>query len=641
MPPQGRIYWFSLTSRKPKDSADLEPFVIAVVPHDPCNSNTKENKDAEGTTSSSQDEDRVTSSEDKSIANPSLIGSPLRKLMSSIKAPCVEKDSEVPTATVSVRLLEGKLPVKEHGRKEVISLPLVAVFLIKMKTNNRIHDALKLQVDSHSRWDTSLVKKIAKYAPPTSSQEVNSLLPELPKSQEPDKALDGLEKFKLNTSQQKAVLVCVSAMDQGNCWVRLVWGPPGTGKTRAIVSLLWSMLMKNRRTLTCAPTNTAMMEVASRLLSLLEDDFYGGGGRDFSLGDVILYGNEEWINVDGNLSKILERRASRLHDANWRYLLNCMFELLDRPFRMHSYLKDVRSVRTGDILLREGVGDVELKRRRKMTFKDFFLDSYESREEALYSCLETLRRDLPRSYTTSVDQVLQSVKAFAKLLRSETERPLQKLFSKKGVWPEFQEARALCLAKLKHFSDHFDLPNTADKIEEFILSRAKIVLCTACSSFNLRCVRNAPRFHLLVVDEAAQLKECELLIPLQLGIRSAVLIGDECQLPALVKSKLSAKADFGRSLFERLSMLGHPKHLLDVQYRMHPEISKFPLSRFYRSKVTDSPNIVQRDYERKLLAGPMYGPYSFINIQGGMESSGKHDTSLRNAVEVAAVTRIV
>uniref|UniRef100_A0ACD5V9H9 Uncharacterized protein n=1 Tax=Avena sativa TaxID=4498 RepID=A0ACD5V9H9_AVESA len=268
-------------------------------------------------------------------------------------------------------------------------------------------------------------------------------------------------------------------------------------------------------------------------------------------------------------------------------------------------------------------------------------DSYESREEALYSCLETLRRDLPRSYTTSVDQVLQSVKAFAKLLRSETERLLQKLFSKKGVWPEFQEARALCLAKLKHFSDHFDLPNTADKIEEFILSRAKIVLCTACSSFNLRCVRNAPRFNLLVVDEAAQLKECELLIPLQLGIRRAVLIGDECQLPALVKSKLSAKADFGRSLFERLSMLGHPKHLLDVQYRMHPEISKFPLSRFYRSKVTDSPNIVQRDYERKLLAGPMYGPYSFINIQGGMESSGKHDTSLRNAVEVAAVTRIV
>ncbi|KAF7075281.1 hypothetical protein CFC21_080064, partial [Triticum aestivum] len=44
-------------------------------------------------------------------------------------------------------------------------------------------------------------------------------------------------------------------------------------------------------------------------------------------------------------------------------------------------------------------------------------------------------------------------------------------------------------------------------------------------------------FELLVIDEAAQLKECESLIPLQLGIHRAVLIGDECQLPALVKSK--------------------------------------------------------------------------------------------------------
>jgi senataxin len=40
---------------------------------------------------------------------------------------------------------------------------------------------------------------------------------------------------------------------------------------------------------------------------------------------------------------------------------------------------------------------------------------------------------------------------------------------------------------------------------------------------------------LLIIDEAAQLKECETLIPLQLpGIRHAVFIGDEYQLPALV-----------------------------------------------------------------------------------------------------------
>jgi senataxin len=43
----------------------------------------------------------------------------------------------------------------------------------------------------------------------------------------------------------------------------------------------------------------------------------------------------------------------------------------------------------------------------------------------------------------------------------------------------------------------------------------------------------------LVIDEAAQLNECESSIPLQLpGLCHCILIGDERQLPALVKSKV-------------------------------------------------------------------------------------------------------
>jgi len=42
-----------------------------------------------------------------------------------------------------------------------------------------------------------------------------------------------------------------------------------------------------------------------------------------------------------------------------------------------------------------------------------------------------------------------------------------------------------------------------------------------------------------VVDEAAQLKECESVAALQLqGLHHAVLIGDELQLPAMVQSEV-------------------------------------------------------------------------------------------------------
>ncbi|GJY26044.1 UvrD-like helicase, ATP-binding domain, P-loop containing nucleoside triphosphate hydrolase [Tanacetum coccineum] len=61
--------------------------------------------------------------------------------------------------------------------------------------------------------------------------------------------------------------------------------------------------------------------------------------------------------------------------------------------------------------------------------------------------------------------------------------------------------------------------------------------CTTSTSYKLHTVKMEP-LNLLVIDEAAQLKEAESTIPLQLpGVNHAILIGDECQLPAMVKSK--------------------------------------------------------------------------------------------------------
>jgi len=74
---------------------------------------------------------------------------------------------------------------------------------------------------------------------------------------------------------------------------------------------------------------------------------------------------------------------------------------------------------------------------------------------------------------------------------------------------------------------------------------------------------------------------------------------------------------------------------------MHPEISKFPVGNFYDGKVSDGPNVVCKNYERKFLPGKMFGSYSFINVEGGHETTEKHGHSLKNTVEVAAVLWIV
>ena len=146
-----------------------------------------------------------------------------------------------------------------------------------------------------------------------------------------DGDLDALENFELNDSQLKAVRDCVSAVQEPTRSVRLIKGPPETGKTKTISALLWSMLIKNHMTVTCAPTNTAVVEVASRL-SLIEESS-GGGCKKCFLSDVVLFGNEDRMGADGDLKRIfMESRVRRLRQclmpgSGWTHCLSSMLSL--------------------------------------------------------------------------------------------------------------------------------------------------------------------------------------------------------------------------------------------------------------------------------------------------------------------------
>ncbi|KAF0914960.1 hypothetical protein E2562_032940 [Oryza meyeriana var. granulata] len=65
--------------------------------------------------------------------------------------------------------------------------------------------------------------------------------------------------------------------------------------------------------------------------------------------------------------------------------------------------------------------------------------------------------------------------------------------------------------------------------------------------------------------------------------------------------EIAKEAKYGRSLFERLSEIGYYKHLLNVQYRMHPSISQFPNEKFYDKKIIDGPNV--KEYHCTYLPG--------------------------------------
>ncbi|KAL6652174.1 hypothetical protein ACP70R_011099 [Stipagrostis hirtigluma subsp. patula] len=450
----------------------------------------------------------------------------------------------------------------------------------------------------------------------------------------------------LNNSQNDAVLNCISAMhNTSSSSFSLIWGPPGTGKTKTVSVLLWLMREMKHGTLTCAPTNLAVKQVASRFLRLIKEYSFDTS----CLGDVLLLGNKERMCVDGDLKEIyLHDRVRKLLGCfapltGWRRCLSSLSDLLENGYSQ--YLQYIEDQEEGD----------------KPSFFAYSKKRFAIIYTELRRCFKELLFHVPRSSILEVNynnilSVLQMLEDFNNMFQRKNtgdeikgfflyndgelnSRKINVLKHWKTIVP-LGKARLKCLEQVNTLLSCLNLPITSSKhvIRDFCLESASIIFCTVSSSSKV----TNKKLELLVIDEAAQLKECETLIPLRLpALKHAILIGDEYQLPATVKSKVCADALFGRSLFERLSSLGHGRHLLNMQYRMHPSISIFPNNSFYGGKISDAPSVMQKEYQKKYLPGSMFGPYSFINIGEGREDIDELGHSRKNLFEVVVVQEIL
>ncbi|KAM3749893.1 hypothetical protein ACB098_05G220000 [Castanea mollissima] len=629
-----------------------------------------------------------------------------------------------------LKILSSK-PILAEEQENEKRETLYAICLINMTTNIRIWRALNFELEGKN------LDIIGKVLQPNSAEAkiCTSCISETNCSTTYADVRSRICTSDLNDSQKDAILSCLETRKCNHQnTVKLIWGPPGTGKTKTVGLLLFCLLRMKCRTLTCAPTNTAVLEVTQRLLKnvtdSLEHDTYG-------LGDILLLGNGKRMKIDDRhdlLDVFLHNRVSILYEClvsltGWKDSLLSMISLLKDPKReYHLYLKtrrvveykedenygisenkgiNVNQVKEIDDqsskhknskknlkkviiqtfnenknkkrhketvpLWKEKCLDHEEKQREDsssqdkkneeqvanecdnpLTFEEFIQKRFNCISKRLTFCIENLYTHLPTSFI-SLEVVKKMIKARHFLRSLETffcsvsvtdKGLLEKVFSKNagsslGHLRELSILRYKCLRVLRSLPQKFPVPDFADEydIKVFCLQYSCLIFCTVSSSAKVHGVTTD--LELLVIDEAAQLKECESTIPLQLpGLRHAILIGDERQLPAMVKSKISEEAEFGRSLFQRLALIGHKKHLLNVQHRMHPSISLFPNRMFYENHILDGHNVKGKSYKRHFLQGKMYGSYSFINVAHGKEELD-NSHSLQNMVEAAVASEIV
>lgn len=224
--------------------------------------------------------------------------------------------------------------------------------------------------------------------------------------------------------------------------------------------------------------------------------------------------------------------------------------------------------------------------------------------------------------------------------------------------------------------------------ERDLLASADVICCTCVGAGDPRL--RAFRFRAVLVDEATQAAEPEMLIPLVAGAKQAVLVGDHCQLGPVVMSKAAARAGLGQSLFERLVLLGLPPVRLTVQYRsaswqktrvvagskrarerevfaflcrppqcltdppfrplfsppraaaVHPALSAFPSDAFYEGTLQNGVTAAQRDgAARSDFPWPQPGRPQLFWAQLGAEELSASGTSYLNRGEAACVERLV
>jgi regulator of nonsense transcripts 1 len=175
--------------------------------------------------------------------------------------------------------------------------------------------------------------------------------------------------------------------------------------------------------------------------------------------------------------------------------------------------------------------------------------------------------------------------------------------------------------------------------EREILNSADVICCTCVGAGDPRLAKM--KFRTVLIDESTQSAEPECMIPLVLGCKQVVLVGDHQQLGPVIMNKKAAKAGLNQSLFERLVILGLAPIRLNVQYRMHPCLSEFPSNMFYEGSLQNGVTMQQRlrrDVDFPWPVGDT--PMMFWSNLGNEEISAS-GTSYLNRTEASNVEKIV
>ncbi|KAL2198713.1 SEN1 N terminal-domain-containing protein [Corynascus similis CBS 632.67] len=403
-----------------------------------------------------------------------------------------------------------------------------------------------------------------------------------------DEAVKGvMENYQLNPGQARAILNA-----KENDGFTLIQGPPGTGKTKTIVAMVGCLLTGVLKSSTGAvplarPGATSAGQALSKKLLVCAPS-------NAAVDELVLRLKGGVKTMNGTSHKIEVLRLGRSDAINAAVKDVTLDELVKA--RMDTELNN------------SGPSDREKLHQEAGALKEKIAE--------LRPQLEAARASDNRAFTMKLQR------EFDELKRRQAHI---------GAQIDANKTNGNTFAR--------EVEIKRRQIQQEILDKAQ-VLCATLSGSGHEMFKNLNvEFETVIIDEAAQCVELSALIPLKYGCSKCILVGDPKQLPPTVLSQSAARYGYDQSLFVRMQK-NHAKdvHLLDMQYRMHPEISKFPSQEFYEGLLQDGADMgrlrLQPWHQSELL-----GPYRFFDVKGS-QSRGPKNQSLVNEEELKVAMQL-
>ncbi|MBE1531739.1 AAA domain-containing protein [Actinomadura algeriensis] len=475
-----------------------------------------------------------------------------------------------------------------------------------------------------------------------------------------ERFVPGYGKRQLNGRQRQAV---ERALDSE---LTFVWGPPGTGKTEVVASIVEGCYRQGLRVLFLAPTHVAVDQALLRMCDLLAREPQFESGLVQRAGDIAVaslaakYGEQiDRGRIGDRLAGELDTEIGRIttglagvrggiarHEEAARAttgrqelggrLAAAGRSVLDAEAEVNAAAGQVARVQ--EQMAHIGIPSGMFARRKQARLDALDTELYRHRLvwEAGRQRLGDARADHQRceSELAAIDSALPGILARVQ-----------------GLPP---------VARLREDADRLqkrldDLQKQRQKIAETVRSRCRVLGTTVSKAVQTR--RLLDEVDVVVIDEAGMVNLPSAWYTAGLARKRVVLAGDFRQLPAVTRGSSNRKASAQDIEHSRLWMdrdAFHAAGLVDPQGGARVDDSRMvALNEQYRMRraicavvnevaYPDAPLLTGRREETRLPPSPLIdGPLVLIDTSGRVPDRGRRNAHTTNAVHEAAIHELI